>query len=369
MSVYIHQFATQVPNNYYTQDYLRDRMKEFMDLDKARQRFIHRIYSHSGIDKRHSVIDDFDKNGEARLFFQQNGQLTMPSTGTRNAMYTKHAKPMYSRLAECLLEGQPRFEPEDITHVITVSCTGFFAPEPAYHIVKTLGLPHSTKRFHIGFMGCFAAFPALKMAKSFCQNDPDAVVMIVCLELCSLHFQSSTNTDSLISASVFADGGAGVIVSAEQPAKRTPAYRLDQFSTTIAKESEQDMSWTIGDTGFEMVLSTYVPGIIQSNIKQSVAPLLDDYRIGLQDVGHWAIHPGGRAILDKVRDGLNLEDDQLKASRDILAKYGNMSSATVFFVLDRILKTAGSDSEQPVLAMAFGPGLTIESGLLTKITG
>lgn len=363
MSAFIHSISTSVPDHFYPQEFLREKMKEYVGEKRSTRSIIHRIYANSGIEKRHSVINDFSSNGHQPFYFQKDGTLSSPSTGTRNQIYAKHAKKFFADIAQNLLR-KSSFNKEQITHVITVSCTGFFAPDPAFEIVKKLGLCPSTQRFHLGFMGCFAALPALKMAQSFCLAQPDAVVMVICLELCSIHFQASSKTDNLISASVFADGGAGALVSARQPDK--PAFAIRQFATSVADESQRDMAWTIGDTGFDMVLSTYVPDIIESNLPVALQPLLDAYDICPQNIKHWAIHPGGRAILDKIERSFDLENDQLQPSRSVLSRFGNMSSATILFVLKELLdgpNHKGSDNN--VLAMAFGPGLTIETGLLT----
>lgn len=366
MPAYIQNISTVVPERSYDQTFLRDRMKEYISNKDITQRIIHRIYSNSGINKRHTVIPDFNANGDPRFFFQENGTLNVPSTGARNELYTQKAKELFVETARQTIEETPSVDRDDITHVITVSCTGFFAPEPAFEIIQKLGLPTSTQRYHLGFMGCFAAFPAMKMAKSFCESHPNAKVLIVCLELCSIHLQPSESTDNLISASVFADGAAGLIITKDKP-HETNSYELTNFATAIAQESEKDMAWTIGDTGFDMVLSTYVPDIIKANLKQSIAPLLTDYQLTIDDIKHWALHPGGRAILDKVQDNFNIADEQLSPSRQVLANYGNMSSATILFVLKELLNRPSSEAQESVLAMAFGPGLTIESGLLQKI--
>lgn len=367
MGVYLHKIATGVPDQSYEQDFLRDQMKEYISDERTTQSIIHRIYSNSGIEKRHSVINDFHANGDPRLFFQKDGSLSTPSTGSRNELYSKHAKQLFVDIARQLIEEQDQIGKDEITHIITVSCTGFFAPEPAYEIVKQLGLSSSTQRFHLGFMGCFAAFPALKMAKSFCETDPNANVLVVCLELCSIHLQSSQKTDNLISGSVFADGGAGALVSSKQPGEAH--FSLDQFATSIADDSEEDMAWTIGDTGFDMVLSTYVPAIIESNLKTALQPLIDVYGLDFKDIKHWALHPGGRAIVDKIEQSFELKPKQLSSSRSTLANYGNMSSATVLFVLKDVLEKPADQQQESTLAIAFGPGLTIESGLFTKVSG
>lgn len=368
MAAFVHNITTTVPEHIYKQDFLREKMKEYITDDRLTRSIIHRIYSQSGIDKRHTVVNDFNANGDPRLYFNKDGTLNAPSTGRRNKLYADHAKKLFVDTARNLLEEHPSFSAADVTHVITVSCTGFFAPGPDYEIVKRLSMAPSTQRFHLGFMGCYAAFPALKMAKAFCDSDDDAVVMIICLELCSLHFQKSDNTDSLISASVFADGGAGVLVSGRQPRQLSgrAVFNLENFATSIVEKTEKDMAWTIGDTGFDMVLSTYVPEIIESNLKSSIQPLLDSYRLSEDDIDHWAVHPGGRAILDKIETSLSIQSSQLDSSRTILSDFGNMSSATVLFVLKHLLEKPAKDTSERVLAMAFGPGLTIESGLLVK---
>jgi len=365
MSTYIHNIATCVPEQSYPQPFLRDQLKKYVGGREATRRIIHRIYSKSGIEKRHTVISDFNGNGDPRLFFQRDGSLVMPSTGARNRIYTDKAKPLFVDTARKTIDQNASVGPSDITHIITVSCTGFFAPGPGFEIIKQLGLDLSIHRFHVGFMGCFAAFPAIKMARSFCKTQPDAVVLVVCLELCSLHLQASDDPDHLISGSVFADGAAGMIISNRPPAGR--AYKVNQLSASIARETEQDMAWTIGDTGFEMVLSSYVPEIIRANLRDALKPLLSGYNLSYSAIRHWAVHPGGRAILDKVEQNLDLQPGQLAASRNVLANYGNMSSATILFVLDELLQQPRVAAHSPVMSMAFGPGLTIESALLTKI--
>lgn len=366
MAAYIHNIATVVPEQSYPQNFLREKMKKYVATRDASQKIIHRIYSKSGIDKRHTVINDFNTNGKPPVFFQKDGSFSSPSTGIRNDLYIKKAKPLFVETARKTINQNSTISKSDITHIITVSCTGFFAPEPGFEIIKHLELPPSTERYHLGFMGCFAAFPAMKMAQSFCQSQPDATVLVVCLELCSLHLQSSETTDQLISASVFADGAAGIIITGKKPTNK--CLQLNQFSTATARETEQDMAWTIGDTGFDMVLSSYVPELIRSNLRDATQPLFEDFKINRSDIYDWAIHPGGRAILDKIEQEFNLQEKQLKYSRKILANYGNMSSATILFVLAELLADPEKINRSKVLAMAFGPGLTIESALITKIT-
>ncbi|WP_018128552.1 type III polyketide synthase [Balneola vulgaris] len=364
MSSYIHCISTSVPDGFNHQQNIRELMKHYLQGDRKTQAILHRIYTQSGIEKRHSVITDFHKepNGEA-LFLNGTTTLAPPSTAIRNDVYKKEASRLFKETGAKLLK-ESSFAPEDITHVITVSCTGFYAPGPDYELVKALHLKPTTQRFHIGFMGCYAAFPAMKMAQAFCEYDPDAVVMIVATELCSLHFQSSTDVDQLLSGSVFADGSAGLIMSAQKPENH--GFQINNFASSLADSGEKDMAWDIGDYGFEMVLSTYVPDIIQANLDDVLQPLFNQFELSHQDIDQWAIHPGGRSIIDKVEEHFQLEAQQIHSSRTVLKEYGNMSSATVLFVLADLLNV-DYQSGNKVLPMAFGPGLTIESGLFTMI--
>jgi predicted naringenin-chalcone synthase len=336
-------------------------MKKYVGADRKTQAIIHRIYTQSGISKRHSVIEDFTPNGNGSLFF--NGQIKQqPGTATRNKVYAREAKELFVDTARKLTADNPHFSSDEITHVITVSCTGFYAPGPDYDIVKALNLKPSTQRFHVGFMGCYAAFPAMKMAQSFCTSDPNAVVLLVSAELCTLHFQFKNDVDNLLSGSVFADGAAGMLISSKKP--KTKAFKINGFVSSLASNGEKDMAWTIGDTGFDMVLSTYVPDIIRDNLDTAIQPLFKQYQLAKQDINHWAIHPGGRSILDKIEQSQKLNPEMLTASRTTLANYGNMSSATILFVLKKLLENS-PEPGQNILSMAFGPGLTIESGLLS----
>ncbi|GMA15128.1 type III polyketide synthase (plasmid) [Deinococcus metallilatus] len=381
MPVFVHAIAAVVPDTVYPQRVIRDVIRAQPELDRLGQRLTTAIFNASGIDQRHSVVRDFlgGPDDAPGLFYDPaTGRMLTPGTGARNDFYTVHAAELFVRAARQVLAACPGLKAQDITHVVTVSCTGFFAPGPDYAVVRALGLAPHVQRFHVGFMGCYAAFPALKMARAFCEADPDAVVLVVCAELCTIHMHSADDPDTLIANSVFADGAAAALISARPPAAGTPALRMDHFETTLTPPGvgEADMAWTIGDQGYDMVLSTYVPDIIEAHIQGALLPLLA-HEAALagaphREVEHWAIHPGGRSILDKVQGSLGLSDDQLRPSREVLRRYGNMSSATVLFILADLLRSAdegGAGDRGRVCAMAFGPGLTVESGLLTKFSG
>lgn len=372
MPAYLHGLATTVPEPHYSQERACELMQRHATERRGVRRVIRSIYRNSGIEKRHSVIDDWGEGQAAPLFFQDEDTLRpTPDTYTRNQVYTREGRRLFEELARSVVDAAPGFQTQDITHVVTISCTGFFAPGPDFHVVRALGLPGSTQRTHVGFMGCYAAFQGLRMAQAFCLADPDAVVLVLSLELCTLHLRFTESTDDLIAGAVFADGGAGALVSARRPRSAkgdAPLLALEGFHSALIPEGEGDMAWTIGNEGFQMKLSTYVPDLIQANLRAAVHDLLEVSGTTIQDVDRWAIHPGGRAILDRAQETLGLSPDALAPSRSVLRQYGNMSSATILFVLKEMVASGQMAHGESVLALAFGPGLTVEAGILRVVS-
>lgn len=376
----LRSLQTIVPETVIAQDAVRDVFARQPDLGRLAQRIVTASFDNSGIDTRHTVIEELSPFAEtdSPVFVDpESGHLLSPGTGVRNDIYVRESTRLFTAVAQRALDADPDITASDVTHVITVSCTGFHAPGPDYEIVRALGLADSVQRFHLGFMGCYASMPALRAASQFCAADPDAVVLVVSVELCTLHLRSSEDPDTIVATSLFADGAAAGIVTARQLPSEVLSVSLDRFHTAIAPEGEKDMAWTIGDTGFEMILSTAVPQIIGETIVGALRPLYSgehDMSIAFEEgtigdrVAHWAIHPGGRSILDRVQERLHLSDIQLRPARDVLRTNGNMSSATILFVLKRILEDAGTQRGDRVAAMAFGPGLTAESALMTVET-
>jgi len=366
MNVYIHQLATYVPPNTATQDDLAARFGEWAG-DGATARVIGHIFRKTGIQRRYSVLPDFTEPERVELFrIDSDGKLSEASTQERNRVYGRNAAPISVRLARELLDKCSNFETKDVTHVITVSCTGFVNPGPDWALVTELGLAPTVERYNIGFMGCYAALPALRMARHFCLAQPDAVVLVVCLELCSLHMQMQTTNDSVLGNALFSDGAAAVLVSAREPEGDRPVLALDGFMSAMAPEGQGEMAWEIGDRGFNLVLSSYVPDVISANLGRIVGDLLSPRELTPEDIDLWAIHPGGKAILDKFEKSAALRPPQIAASRAVLRDFGNMSSATILFVLQRIIDQS-ADSPASIAAMAFGPGLTVECGLLRVV--
>jgi predicted naringenin-chalcone synthase len=245
-------------------------------------------------------------------------------------------------------------ERASITHVIVTSCTGLYAPGLDFEVVKHLGLDTSVERTMIGFMGCYAAINALKSAHHIVRSVPEARVLVLNLELCSLHFQETSELEQVLSFLVFADGCAASLVSAEPQ-----GLAIDSFLALQIPETSHLITWRIGELGFDMHLSGKVPGEIGGALRQlgrQVTRGNDPLGIDL-----WAVHPGGRSILDAVEKGFALAPDALADSRGVLARFGNMSSATVMFVLHEIMQRA--ENGQQGCAMSFGPGLTAETML------
>lgn len=374
MTVYMRSLETAVPPTVLIQSEARDVFAAQPGLTRLGSRLVNTCFDSAAIDTRYTAVTELTKDSRAdnpQFFDPDTGLVLSPSTKVRNDIFGREATKLFVESARAALDACPGIGPADVTHLVTVSCTGFFNPGPDYKIVRALGLNPAVQRYHLGFMGCYAAFPALRAAKSFCEADPDAVVLVVCAELCSLHVRTSNDPDTIMGSALFADGAAAAVISARDIPDGTALLRLDHFETVLTPVGEESMAWNIGDEGFEMVLGNYVPHIIDDHIIGALEPLLsrDETLRGLpyRDITHWAIHPGGRSILDKVQSRLELTDEQLVPARETLRNFGNMSSATVLFVLKHIAGLPPQDGDERICSMAFGPGLTVETAMFTKV--
>lgn len=273
-----------------------------------------------------------------------------PTTAQRMARFHAPALELASRaVADLRLSTR---ESADITHLIVASCTGFSAPGLDFQLMRAARLRDSVERTMIGFMGCFAAVNALRLARHIVRSEPRARVLVVNVELSSLHLREEWQVVKLLSFMLFGDGASAALVSAEPD-----GLALGPFRTEVVPDSDGLITWNIGDSGFEMHLSGQVPARIRNFVRESGRALLD--RLGVEIPRLWAVHAGGRTILDAVQDGLDLDASAMSHSRDVLHDFGNMSSATLMFVLARIL--GGPREPGPGVGMAFGPGLTVES--------
>ncbi|MDX1739961.1 MAG: type III polyketide synthase [Rhodothermales bacterium] len=345
-------------------------MSRITSLPEAIRSRIPELYQRSSIDHRYTCISDFLHDSPEHFdFYPKNWEIDpAPTTADRNTKYRESVVPLAEAVARTAIESAG-LAPERITHVVAVSCTGFFAPGLDIALVKRLGLPATTRRALVGFMGCYAAFNGLRVADGFCKAHPGARVLLVCAELCTLHFQVSDSMEDAVINSLFSDGAAAaVLASRDEPDARGKLVYRDNASM-LDDDSEDHMTWDIGNTGFNMGLSRRVPAVIGAR----VGPFLDDLlsRNGLSpaDVDFWAIHPGGRAIVERAQEALDLTDEQVFDSLDVLRLNGNMSSPTILFVLERLLRKRQKRSKERLrtaVAMAFGPGLTLEGCLLQE---
>jgi len=279
-----------------------------------------------------------------------------PATARRMQLFESYAP----RLARVALDKLALSEEErrGITHVVVTSCTGLYAPGLDFEVVNYLGLSPSVERTMIGFMGCYAAINALKAAHHIVRSEPDSTVLVLNLELCSLHFQETHELEQVLSFLLFADGCAASLVSA-----RPVGLGIDSFLAVGIPRTSHLITWRIGEMGFDMHLSGEVPGEIGRALKESGTEVTRGRDVASVEL--WAVHPGGRSILDSVEKGLGLNADALSCSRSVLARYGNMSSATVMFVLREIMERA--QAGQRGCAMSFGPGLTAETMLFHAV--
>ncbi len=360
---FITSIGTANPTHRFTQQTIANFMVVASNLQDDEARKLRALYRATGIETRHSVLSDYGRKSGFE-FFPDNGLIeSFPSTSQRMELFKTHAKALSVCSINKCLEKITSFKKTEITHLIVVSCTGLYAPGLDIDLVKVLELNSTISRTCINFMGCYAAFNALKLADSFCANEKNAKVLMVCTELCSLHFQKENTEDNLLANALFADGSAALLI--EGNPRKGINLKPISFHCDIESEGEQDMAWSVGDWGFAMKLSTYVPEVIRSGIKQLAKSLLTKINKDLSQVDYYAIHPGGKKILEVIEQELRLNKEQNRFAYEVLKNFGNMSSPTVLFVLNEIADTlTDRDQNKNILSFAFGPGLTLESMLL-----
>jgi predicted naringenin-chalcone synthase len=348
---YLNRIGTAVPDHDIHSAFVAFACSLLPDI-KERSVF-ERMSARSGIAHRYSHFQPGDiEAGEvdADGFFERGH---FPDTASRMALYATRALDLALRAVLALDIDKDR---QRITHLIVASCTGFTAPGLDVQLCERLGLGASVSRTIVGFMGCSAAVPALRLAQQAVLADPSACVLVVNLELSSLHLQESGDVATLLSLMLFGDGCAASLVSAEQT-----GIALHAFRNAIIANSQDLITWKIGNQGFLMHLSGEVPGRIAGMLREERArsdPQGLLHGEGTQAIDLWAVHGGGRTVLDAVEIGLGLPAEALRFSRGVLRDFGNMSSATVMFVLARMLAEGGRHCG---FAMAFGPGMVAET--------
>jgi predicted naringenin-chalcone synthase len=324
------------------------------------------VYAGTGIRDRYIALGDAvvqDLLGGTRhsgsVFLPTGGPDDRgPTTEQRMRHYAELAPPLALRASEEAL-GRSGLGPAEVTHLVTVSCTGFVAPGIDRALLVGLGLPATVERTHVGFMGCHGALNGLRVAGAFTGSDPAARVLLCCVELCSLHYHYQNNVGTLIANALFADGAAAVVGA---PAERAPgaAWRLAATGSCLLPDSAAAMTWTVGDHGFEMTLGRHVPALIGRCLRPWLEAWLGRHGLTVEQVAAWAVHPGGPRILQAVEESLALPRAATAAARAVFADCGNMSSPTILFILDRLRR---EDAGRPCVALGFGPGLVAEAAL------
>ena len=332
--------------------------------DETDSRKLRYLYSHSGIDTRYSVLPDYSSAAEDRQFYATSKNLEpFPDLEKRMEWFATNAGSLcVSTIQDCI---KGKISSHEITHLITVSCTGMSAPGIDLEIVETMGLPANIFRTSINFMGCYAAIHALKLADALCNSKQHVNVVIVCVELCTLHFQKEISTDNITSTLLFADGCAAVLLQQDSTVEK--GLQLNNFFSDVAFKGKKDMSWQLSSKGFLMTLTGYVPDLVKEDFDILVNKALIDAGITKESISHWCIHPGGKKILEAIQQSTGLTAGNLQYSYDILRDYGNMSSPTVLFVLNKILQELKSNESEKatIFGAAFGPGLTMETFIAT----
>ena len=360
MSSIITAIGTANPQYRFPQMKIFEFMRVAHQLNEVDSGRLKKLYEASGIEFRHSAIEDFGVPQGTYTFFGNKDNLEpFPGTSLRSAFYEENARKLSSEAIDNL-QKQFNFDLQSITHLITVSCTGMYAPGLDIDIIRQLNLPLSTERTCINFMGCYGAFNALKTANYICSAQAEAKVLIVDVELCTLHFQRQNTIENWVANSLFADGAAAVIVENGQSAKK--GLRLKTFHNTLIPEARDEMGWRIGDHGFEMKLTSSIAKNIGKKIKGVTEQLVNKAKTDQNSIKHVAIHPGGRRILEACEEMLDLPEEALDISYNVLRQFGNMSSVTILFILKEFL-TKLQAGEQ-LMSFAFGPGLTVESMIL-----
>lgn len=336
---------------------------EFMQhaySDSAASRKLNLLFNHSGISRRYSVVPDFNMNNpDSRLFSEK---YLPPEVDHRMTLFKELALPLAMQSIGKLISN---FE---VTHLISITCTGLYAPGIDSELIEHLGLPDDVVHIPVNFQGCNAVFPALRIADLIAKADENAKVLVVSVELCTLHFQSKNNHDNLLSNTIFGDGSAALLVTSDEFANRNnlAGLSINGFYSLLLNSGKHLMGWNITPNNFEMVLDADVPLFLAENAAEIFFKASQKLNISPAEINYWAIHPGGKKILDVFKRELHLKDFDLWYSYKILDEYGNMSSPTIVFVIEEIVSRLRNPGER-IFALGFGPGISIETALFTYV--
>jgi predicted naringenin-chalcone synthase len=355
-------WGTATPNTAISQAEAANIASGLSTYTERQKRLLPVLYRQSGVRRRHSVLLEPSVDGGTTQSFYQTASHSEdhgPSTSARMQVYEREVNFLaHSACAKALASAET--PPADITDLVTVSCSGFAAPGIDIALIHDLELSADVSRTHVGFMGCHGLLNGLRVARAYTVADPQARVLLCAAELCSLHHKYGWSPDQIVANALFADGAAAIVCSGDN-SESTKATRLIGSGSTVIPETTDLMQWKIRDHGFEMTLSPRVPDTIRTHLRPWLENWLAGFDLSLPEIAAWAIHPGGPRILQACVDALDLPPQAIEPSQQILAEYGNMSSPTVLFILDRLVAEQLSG---PCIMLAFGPGLTVEAALL-----
>ena len=355
--------ATALPEYAHRQEVICDFMQNVYALSEVEKRKLRFLYRQSDIDMRYSVIPDYSLNANEWQFYPVTENLEpFPTLEHRMKWFNKYATPLSVNAIEKCIAGT--INKDEITHLITVSCTGMSAPGLDLQVMESMNLPLNIFRTSVNFMGCYAAIHAMKMADAFCRSDAKAKVLVVCTELCTLHFQRENTMDNIASSLLFGDGSAAFLMLPDEANMK--GIRVNNFYSEVGFNGKDHMSWELSSSGFLMQLSGYVPELIQQDFGALLNNALAHAGMVEKDISHWCIHPGGKRILASIERSNHISNNDLRYSYKVLSDYGNMSSPTILFVLKEIMDNLENNPEPAnIFGAAFGPGLTMETFILS----
>lgn len=380
--------GTAAPENRMSQVEALEMFKDILCETERQQRLARALFRKSQIENRHLVVpyksaytwckpaavaiaagESFSlTTPPAELSEIAPGESAGPTTGERMNMYEQLAGELALQSAKTAL-GNSGLAGGDITHLVVVTCTGFNSPGVDLELIDRLGLPNTTQRINVGFMGCHGAINGLRAALAITQSDVSARVLLCCIEVCSLHYRFQWDDEGIIGNALFADGSASLVLGQCENSGSSVegGWKLIDSGSVVIPNSTQEMSWKVGDHGFEMKLTSEVGEAIENALSGWLTSWLAAYDLNMGDIDFWGVHPGGPRILSAVQSSLKLDERHLQTSRSVLRHYGNMSSPTVLFILNEFMSQhAEMPKARPAncVLLAFGPGLVAEIALI-----
>ncbi|MGN6249994.1 MAG: type III polyketide synthase [Ginsengibacter sp.] len=357
--------STALPAYKHEQKNILHFMQNVFAMNEVEKRKLKFLYHQSAIQSRYSVLPDYSLNAGEWQFYPASENLEpFPDLEKRMDWYNKTAPVLSVKAIEDCIDR--KIKKDEITHLITVSCTGMSAPGLDLQVMEQMNLEKNIFRTSVNFMGCYAAIHALKLADAFCKNDKSAKVIVVCTELCTLHFQKENTADNIASSLLFGDGSAALLVTNDSFAAE--GLNIKTFYSEVGFNGKEHMSWQLSSSGFLMRLSGYVPDLIEQDFNHILHNSLENAGLNEDQISHWCIHPGGKRILTAIEKSTFISNEDLQFSYKVLNEFGNMSSPTILFVLKEIMSNLESKKQKNanVFGAAFGPGLTMETFILSN---